>query len=286
MKTSLEYIQSTLHSLWSNEEFCHDYFNDIAEYSKTAKQTRPKLLFDRRGVELYGRLIRYGWHDTMSALYPVCEELLKEQWRAIVERYLKVCPPSHFNLNQIGKEFSNYLIAFEGAIVKDYPFISQLADYEWLELEVLEHSSIVSREPWQPLETTDQFVALRPRVNPTLNLRHYDYRIADISYNIENGHCIDEISEAQETFVAGFRPFQSSKSNLIETNNLSVLLLEKAASKEFSYKDLALVTIQFYGNEEPGSAITEFIELVERLQEMDVLVGSAPIKCSPRLLQE
>ncbi|MBA4049877.1 MAG: hypothetical protein C0508_10050 [Cyanobacteria bacterium PR.023] len=277
MRTSLEYVQSTLHSLWSNEEFCHDYFNDIAEYSKPSQQTMPKLLFDKRGVELYGRLMRYGWHDTMSAIYPACETLLKEQWRALVERYLKVCPPSHFNLNQIGKQFSNYLIAFEEAIVKDYPFIAQLADYEWLELEVLEHSSIVSREPWQPLETTEQFAALHPKVNPTLCLRHYDYRIADLSYNIENGQSIDEISEAQETFVAGFRPFQSIKSNLIETNNLSVLILEKAASKAFSYRDLALVTIQFYDNEEPGNAIIEFIELVESLQEMDVLVGSTPV---------
>jgi len=279
MKTSLEYIQSTLQSLWLDEEFCQEYFRDMADYSSTAQQSRPPLLIDRRGVELYGRLLRYGWHDTMSALYPVCEALLKDQWRATVDRYIKVCPPSHFNLNQMGKQFPNYLIACEDSIVKQYPFIAQLADYEWLELEVLEHSAIVSREPWQSLDATEQFEGLRPIINPTLQLRRYDYRIADLSYNIENEDEdeIDDISDVQETFVVGFRPFQSSNSKLIEASNLSVLLLEKAASQEFSYKDLALIAIQYYDGEAPECIILEFIELVEKLQELHVLLGSAPI---------
>lgn len=277
MKTSLEYIQLTLQSLWIDEEFCQEYFRDIVDYSSTAQQSRPPLLIDRRGVELYGRLLRYGWHDTMSALYPVCETLLKDQWQATVDRYINVCPPSHFNLNQMGKQFPNYLISFEESIVNQYPFIAQLADYEWLELEVLEHSAIVSREPWQSLDAPEQFEALRPIINPTLQLRSYDYGIADLSYNIENGLGIDDISAPQETFVVGFRPFQSSNSKLIEASKLSAQFIETATSQELSYKDLALLAIQFYEGEAPESVILDFIELVERLQEIDVLVGSAPM---------
>lgn len=277
MKTSLEYIQLTLQSLWIDEEFCQEYFRDMADFLSRTQQSRPPLSIDRRGAELYGRLLRYGWHETMSALYPVCEALLKEQWRATVDRYLKICPPSHFNLNQMGKQFPNYLISFEEAIINKYPFIAQLADYEWLELEVLEHSAIVRREPWQSLDATEQFEALRPIINPTLQLRRYDYGIADLSYNIENGLEIDDISDLQETFVVGFRPFQSSNSKLIEASKLSAQFIETAANQDFSYKDLALLAIQFYEGEAPESVILDFIELIEKLQELHVLVGSAPI---------
>lgn len=272
---SMREIQSTLQTLWIDNEICEDYFHEAAADSQSDSAMKRFLsVSDRRGVELYGRLLRYGWHDVMSSIYPLCEELLGDEWQGIVDNYLKTCPPKHFNLNRLGEQFPWYLTLHEEKLLERLPFVAQLADYEWLELEVLEHPGVVARARSEALSSIEQFDTLCPIVNPTLCKRRYDYAVSNIADLIERGDCFAAAGKAKETFIIGFRPERSSSCRILEMSELATAVLEAALEQEYSYKDLAVIAIDSCEGLAPQDAALEFIGLIERLQNIDVLVGS------------
>lgn len=271
---SLRQIQSTLQTLWLDSVACEDYFRLVPTTSLSDSSTTIfSAEIDRRGVELYGRLLRYGWHDVMSSIYPLCEKLLGDEWQGIVDNYLKTCPPSHFNLNRLGQKFSCYLILHEDKLMERLPFVAQLANYEWLELEVLEHPAVVARAPSEALSSIEQFESFGPIVNPTLCTRRYDYAVPEIAGLIECGICVGPASKARETFVIGFRADQSNNCRILEMSELAMAVLEAALEQEYTYKSLAMIAIDSSEGLAPQDAALEFISLIEKLQNINVLVG-------------
>lgn len=274
MSSSMHDIQSTLQTLWLDNEACEDYFRHEAGNCASDGSTTFRRNTDRQGVELYGRLLRYGWHDVMSSIYPFCEHVLGDEWQGIVDNYLKTCPPKHFNLNRLGEQFPRYVTLHEAKLLERLPYVAQLSDYEWLELEVLEHPGIVARAPWEALSSTEQFENLCPIVNPTLRKRRYDYAVSNIADSIERGDCLGAASKAKETFVVGFRPDRSHNCRILEMSELAMAILEAALEEEYSYKDLAMIAVNSCEGLAPQDAALEFIGLIEKLQNIDVLVGS------------
>ena len=276
MTISLQDIQTTLKVLWLDNEACEDYFScDGANCPTDNGIEKLRRSADRQGVELYGRLLRYGWHDVMSSIYPLCEQVLGDQWHGTVDSYIRVYPPRHFNLNRLAEHFSCYLASHEDKLVTRFPFISQLADYEWLELEVLEHPSIVLKEACESLSTVEQFGRLVPIVNPTLSMRRYQYSLLEIADAIERGENLSSVpNETKETNVAFFRLSGSSRCKIVEFSNLALTVVETAIRKEVrTYGEIARHAISLCEELPSQDVALKFIDLIENLHEMDVFVG-------------
>lgn len=277
MTISLHEIQFALKKLWIDTESCSRYM--ACESSDCCSdEGYDKLCHsaDRQGVWLYTQLIRLGWHDVMSSIYPLTEELLSVEWCHTVDNYLKVYPPRHFNLNQLANRFSCFLAAHEKNLLKRYPFIAELADYEWLELEVLEDLAVVP----EPLLAVEQLIGCQPIVNPTVRTRRYQYPLPEIANLIECGECTSTLpTQEKQTWMLAYRTSQSNACRIIEVSELVFMILEAAKAKGSTYDELAVQAINLCEGSLPKQdAVLQFIDLIEKLHEMNAFVG----QCIPK----
>lgn len=275
MSISLRNIQSTLQMFWLDSAVCEDYFCGDADSQAGCVSAAFRRNCDRQGVELYGQLMRFGWHDVMSSIYPLCEDLLGDEWQNTVDHYLKMYPPGHFNLNRLAQHFSCYLASHGDELLRRFPYIAELADYEWMELEVLEHPAVVFRKSDAPLSTAEEFALWSPIVNPTLCTRRYQYPLLEIAESVARGEPASIVlSHAKQAYVAAFRPSQSNDCQIIELSKPAFTVLEKVVAKSCTYAQLARQAICLCKVLSSQDAVLEFIDLIEKLHDMDIFVGA------------
>lgn len=274
MTISLEHIQTTLKTLWLDRESLAVFFNTEGAAGESNDVISFREGADREGIELYGQLLRYGWHEVMSSIYPLCEHVLAAHWETTVDDYFKRYPPRHYNLNRLAARFAEYLKCQEYGATKKVPWIAELADFEWLELEVLEHPGVVAKTSSKPLGAVEHFQGLAPVLNPTLCTRAYKYAVMDIADAVERGDCIDNLlSEPKESFVAGFRRSQTNGCNIVSISKLTHLILQNAQRQVSSYGELASLAISMCDGMSPEDAALDFINHIEKMHEISLLVG-------------
>ena len=140
--SSLYQIERTFASLWTNRkargQFLHMTCSQEADASNYGLPDKLLTGIDKAGVRLYAALMNYGHQDVMLSIFPGCAFLLGQRWQDVVHDYLEHYQPNHYCLNQVGLRFSQYLRQQGKEFLEEFPFICELADYEWLELELLE----------------------------------------------------------------------------------------------------------------------------------------------------
>jgi hypothetical protein len=134
----------------------------------------------------------------MSSIYPLCKKVLGKHFSALVHEYMETMPPDHFNLNQAARKFPQFLANHAEAHLKRHPFLAELADYEWIELAVMEadvlldlssevcDQSVLQSNSSEELDLK-AFAASVPRLNPTVLMRAYKYPISEISPPLRGG---------------------------------------------------------------------------------------------------
>lgn len=92
---------------------------------------------DAERLSIYGRFCRIHRREILESVYPYCHETLiklrgEEGWWSIVERYYVAHPMHHFEFNQNGIYFTQFVpsLVASGELP---PFLSELADFEWWE---------------------------------------------------------------------------------------------------------------------------------------------------------
>ncbi|MBY0357727.1 MAG: DNA-binding domain-containing protein [Candidatus Obscuribacterales bacterium] len=275
---SLREIEKTLTTLWTNGEARRWFLagatleqapDSVAELSA---EMLPEL--DKRGIELYGNLIGYGHHDVLESIYPHCAFLLAGEWQSVMEDYFLKCPPVHYNLNRICQPFSAYVTEYGGKYLKRYPFLAELADYEWIELEKMEDPREVKRVGGENISGLEQIVGCAPVINPTLILRRYEYPLLEIVEKLEEGQKLPAKIKKSATVIAVFREADSHGAEFMELGETVVKLLEKTLSEKVSYQDLLLQFLADNPQSSPETGIVEFLEIIEELQSSCLLVGS------------
>lgn len=99
----------------------------------------PKILATEKLT--YASLILGTIEECLSGIYPYCEKLLtadyseRWRWKALAVDYYRRHPnPSPLLLPAVA-QFPTYL-ATQADLLKQYPFLAELAHYEWLEAEL------------------------------------------------------------------------------------------------------------------------------------------------------
>jgi hypothetical protein len=277
---SLHEIEEALCTLWMNRRQREAFLDNSGTGKKGKKSTgdlslSPELSekIDRNGIRLYAQLLNIGHQDLMENVFPGCARLIGDKWTDVVDDYLEKFPPSHFNLNRSAEKFSQYLAKWGERYVRKYPFIVELADYEWLELELLEHPALIEVYEHTPLSSPEQCALLRPVVNPVLAIRRYKYPITAIVEHLEDNCCIPKDAAPNETAVAVFRDPESHSCRFLEIGEMTARIVEVALESPTSYKDLIELAVAS-GGMDPQQCVIEFLSMVEKLQEVRLLVGS------------
>ena len=229
---------------------------------------------DKDGVFLYAGLLSHGYHEVMDSVYPGCAKLIGDEWSTVVDHYLNEYPPSHYNLNQLAKRFCEYLVQFGGKFTDEFPFLIELADYEWLELELMEFDGAVEKLTYQALTDVKQFENYGPQINNVLTIRKYKYSIPQIvDCLLDDEKSVAYVKE-KPTTVAVYRDPETLYSRFVELEATSAELLALVQEKATSYKDLMIKALLLNVGIDPQQAVLDFLTLIEKLREYRIFLGS------------
>lgn len=276
--SSLRDIQRTIGTFWVNRH-AREWLADGADSNNKpaiVQTLNGEVLesADKDGVGLYGRLIAYGHHDVMDSIFPFCSSLLGDEWHEVVEDYLLKYPPDHFNLNRICRHFSEYLCKFGQRYLRRFPFMHELADYEWMELEKIEDSSTIVFGDPSPIESPEQIVTMRPVVNPTLIVRHYHYPIPEIAARVQNDLKVRRKTPPKSTHLAIYRDPENHKARFLELGAAASTVVETAKSEQCNYQRLLQLAVSLTPELPPDRAVVDFLQLIEDLQKSYLFTGS------------
>lgn len=124
-------------------------------------------------MKVYQELLFNNVFDVFANCFPVLTDLLpNELSRDFIEKFLstKHCKTPYFY--QLPKEILDFM---QDYTLDKYPFMTQLAHYEWLELDLELYDE-------EPVEVYDSELCLDKALvfNPAIKLSQYDYDVENI----------------------------------------------------------------------------------------------------------
>ena len=267
---SLREIEQLLTDLWLNENVRAQFLHDQTNTSLLSKQ------IDRDGVELYASLLQFGQQDLMSSIYPLSAKLLKHKWESTVASYFRRHPAKHYHLNEAGRRFREYLREDQPHLLKTYPFAPELADYEWIEMEVLEKNINACKQPNLVLNQPDHFMKYSPVLNPVLILRKYSYSISKIAHQLEIDKSLRGLTRPAISYVVCYRDPETNRATFLDLSELPFEIIQALIDAPHSYAELAKLTISRLPTA-PESSVAQFLDINETFQKLNVFIGSAPV---------
>lgn len=165
-------------------------FDSSWKKRKTHKEVKklPKKAVER--ILIYRELIQSSIFDLISRIYPYTLELIKKDKEKLLPVYLEQFPPKSPILNKVAESFPLF-IANQKQLIKKYPFIYELATYEWLELEVADREE-------QDEGEGDKGQGI---LNPIHEICRFKYDIPLIVELIKNNKPLNKISQKQTSIL-------------------------------------------------------------------------------------
>lgn len=235
---------------------------------------------DARGLKLYASLIEMGRMDLMSSIYPCIKQLLGKKFRDLVLAYYETMPPRHYNLNQSAKDFARYIAEHEEKLIERYPFIVELAEFEWVELEVMELRTNTELRTNKELKTNkdlradsaEDFATASPKLAEVTYLRAYKYPVMSISRALLDGEKLPRRVKKEATWMAIYRDMETHNCRFYELSEISFELLRAVQNnKGITYGDLIRQAVSLSKNN-PEDTVNDFLTLVEDLKESSLLI--------------
>ncbi|MBX9667068.1 MAG: putative DNA-binding domain-containing protein [Candidatus Obscuribacterales bacterium] len=272
MTTSLRSIEKSLATLWTKDAPRQTFLGGGGEAS--VEPGVEPVQIDPRGVKMYATLIRTGRQDLMQSIYPGCSKILSRTWQKLVDQYMETRPPSHYNLNKAAGSFSDFLRNDMPELVMRHPFLPELADYEWIELEILESPDKAVHGDQLTLDDPSLFQSHGPVLNTVLVIRHYQYPIAKLVDWLREDVRLPRRLKKGATHLAIYRDPHELTSRFLELGELSSKMIEQLMPQQMSYAELLAWTVTESKSKNPQETVLKTIELFDELNRLNVFVGS------------
>lgn len=171
-------------------------------------------------IKIYRDLVNHSLRGVVTSIYPLTKYILKKDWSRLVNKYLEVYPHSSPILNRVAKDFPKYLSKQE-SIVSKYPFVYELALYEWLELEVYEKENVLVND------------RKKPCLNPIHVICPFQYPIHKVIERIKDDKLVTKIDK-KHTNILIYRDPKTLKVRFfeLEPGALAYVKLLKSGLKE------------------------------------------------------
>lgn len=247
---------------------------------KTQKTIKDLILFDSawkkrnkatgikketlKKLETYRTLVKNTLYDILNKIYPYTKTLFKKGWNELLSRYIEDYPPTSPILNKVAECLPEFL-SRQKNIVKKYPFINELAKYEWLEVEIYERDGVPTRR--RKGEKNKGLI-----LNPIHEICKFEYPIPEIIERLVDKRKMGKITK-QPTNVLIYRDPKTLQVHFIELSDgaLTYLqLLEIGFHSGFIPKFLA-EHYQIEGSSLKGFH-SELNKLVKTLKDKRILI--------------
>jgi hypothetical protein len=112
------------------------YQTDLSNYCKTGNYISIPGV-NEKNIKHYRRLVFNNVYDSISSAYPITKKLFgKKKWKKVVNRFFSSQKIQSPQIWYMPKEFKDYVISNENKQLNKYPFLEDLLQFEWLEIEV------------------------------------------------------------------------------------------------------------------------------------------------------
>lgn len=178
-----------------------------------------------RRLAVYPRLVSLDWIGVIDKLYEATRHAIEAHrpgtWARLRAELGRTHPPEHWDINDYGRPFPDWIAAKRESGENLPPFIEQLADFEWLEFIT-----------WTAADS-----AATTKVEPTLAVRQYSYAVPAFARAVRRGESPDPPAQKPTTVAIYRRP----DTLLVHVFYLSMagLLVLALAAGEVTESDLA-----------------------------------------------
>lgn len=229
----------------------------------------PKDIEDRR-MQIYRDLLYKNVESFMAGSFPVLRKLHDDEtWYLMIRDYFKN-HISHTPLfPKMPQEFLHYLQNEREAKENDFPFLFELAHYEWVELAI----DLDNREiELQGVDSTGDLLEGIPVINPVSMSLAYEWPVQQISP--EN---IPEEKPTQATYIIVYRNIEL-KTLFLELNPVSAKLIEKIQSNNQQTGKELLIDIAFeLQHPDQNLVINSGLQIMQDMLQRQVLLGTKKI---------
>ena len=216
-----------------------------------------------RTGQLYQHLIYNNISGFINQCFPICRQIIgEENWHHLLLSFIKHGDMASPYFSEINQQFVDYLqnsdIIDELAL---YPFIGELAHYEWIELYV---DNLPNTPPKLFLHHKNKL-----SLNSTLQVLHYAYEVDKIS--------VDYLpDDNKDSFILVYRQRQDDryKTAFMTINMISFIILTFIQESDKVYQDIYELKQEIIAYFNLDSAVLDSIDgLFEVLIENQVIIG-------------
>lgn len=206
-------------------------------------------------LSLYEELLFNTVAETLQSIYPYSYRLISDEgqndadWLALVEQYRRAYPNQSYKLMGAVSAFPAFL-AEQVVWVQKFPFLPDLALYEWLEMQVL---NLPDAPPEQTLHATvpepDTWDVYAPLWNPARQLHPFQFHVPEILEALHQDWHDDGLNRSVSDILPKpvdiliYRDPQTLEARFFCLNTLTAQLLNISSQPNQSY-GRALIELQ------------------------------------------
>ncbi len=227
---------------------------------------RPRDIPAER-MAVYTELFFNGIEDQLSTCFPVLREITPDDhWQALVRDFFARHRCRSPLFTEIGLEFLEYLQQEREPQPGDWPFLLELAHYEYVELAVAISDADAQLGDYDP---NGDLLNGHPLLAPTAWNLSYSYPVHRIGPDY-----LPEAPDAQPTHLVVYRDREDAV-HFLEINPVTQRLLQLLKEKpEASGLDLLKQIAEELRHPEPDSVIRAGATLLDELHERNVILGT------------
>lgn len=224
----------------------------------------PEDIEDRR-LNIYRELFYNNIEGFVSSSFPVLRSLYKDDdWHAMVRDFFirHECHTPYFL--EIAQEFIDYLQNERDQHASDFPFMLELAHYEWVELALeIDENEI----DMQGIDSDGDLLAGHPVISPLAWPLSYSYEVHKIS--------ADNIPDAPITAHLVVYRNRDDAVRFMEINAVTARLLQLLSENEtLSGREALQQVATELQHPSPDTVIDSGLSTLRELKDRDIVLGT------------
>jgi hypothetical protein len=272
MTVSLHEIEQQLTQLWSNPENLEKLRNqqniDGIAPEVQAQLRVPAVLIYQNSV--WGKRFQYT-----RAVYPTTRRILADRWVEVVEQFWLNNKNESSNQWIVLNAFPNFLVQNCSSILKDIPFLADIAEFERDRAVVYRNNQMIHATKFNPAQIVRHQATIAPTVNETLLVRTYAFPVVQITKKI-NAQRKDQPVHLYDETAATLAIYQDPQTREIRVQRLgqaAAAIVVTAKSEPISYKALAEATLKRLGETQSSELHKLVFETFAQLHTIGIFSG-------------
>lgn len=247
-------------------EFMQQQYAFAAHIRNPEQVDAPANIEDRR-MAIYRELFYNNIENFLSANFPVLRKITQdENWHAMVRDFFikHRCSTPHFP--EIAQEFIAYLNDERAPSNKDFPFMAELAHYEWVELALTISDADQHAQAHDP---NGDMLSGQPMISPLAWNLSYHYPVHKISTDFLPLETTGDL-----THLVVYRD-RLDEIHFLEINAVTQRLLQLIRENpQASGLEILEMIVDELQHPQPETVIAAGVNLVSDLKQRNILIGA------------